>query len=204
MSPELGAQERARDSSNISNCSIQVRADSPQLTGQEIIAGRPDLTDLAARVAAVAECRELFGKPAARRLWRVLDLPPPPRTSITPDRVPIALSDFIRDCLEPATEFISFRSISAAYLLWSQGKAATSASECALARALTAHGYAKFKSDGRMIYGARIKVPGPPPATSIEPKPRDQGVAPRSAVTVKRAARPSSPARSGRVSQRRR
>jgi hypothetical protein len=119
---------------------------------------------LAARVAAVAECRELWGKEKARALWRELGLPipaardPAQRLDLLVSRLP----EFIAECIEPATARISFRSIRAAHQSWCEREGATLTSECRLALALTAHGYAKYKVAGRMTYGARLRAPASP------------------------------------------
>ena len=112
---------------------------------------------LAARIAAVEECRKLFGKQAARALWRDLGLPMPAardRPAGRPDLISGRLDDFIHDRIEPATAFISFRSIRASQRSWCEREGTTLTSECALALALTAHGNAKYKRAGRMMYGA--------------------------------------------------
>lgn len=119
---------------------------------------------LKARVAAVTECRELFGKQRARELWRNLGLPMPVPT-VRPDLSSERLGEFIRHCIEPATAYISFRSIRAAHQAWCELKGVPLASECALGRALRAHGYVKDNSTSRMTYAARLLAPSsaPPP-----------------------------------------
>jgi hypothetical protein len=116
---------------------------------------------LEARIAVVSECRELFGKHRARELWRDLGLPVVRAVPASrPDTA--RLAEFIRNCVEPATAHISFRSIRAAHRSWCEREGVPLTTECALALALTAHGYVKYKAAGRMTYGARLRAPASP------------------------------------------
>src|SRR5687768_5803749 len=71
------------------------------------------------RAALVAECRQLFGKRAARDLWRELGLPLPTGARLTRDSaLQAGLEAFIRQSFEPAPTFLRFSAIRAAHVLW--------------------------------------------------------------------------------------
>ena len=146
-------------------------------------------------LALVRECRELYGKSAARRLWCMLPLPPPATFEIRgtraqkPNRETVALFTADRIENDPRSE-AQAQNLYEAYAVWCDQHGRHAETLTAFGRELAALGFRKLMRRGCVFYcDLRIK-----PARSRRPAAKSP--APPS---LDRPQPPNSPKRTRRV-----